>query len=246
MEQYGNTGRWSVIIAITLLGVFLSTSAQTAVFRVNTRFDGLDANPGNGVCETAPGNGICTLRAAIQETNALAGDDTIILAPNTYVPNTFVSHEYPSIAGNLTITGSGASTTTIEGDLKGGGVLGINAGFTVNLSGVTIGSQTIGPAIGNRGTLTLSDSTVSNVGGGIYNSGTLTLVNSTVSRNFAGTRGAGIDNIGTATLINSTVSAQQCPRQPFGRRRHLQQRRTDANQQHGEQQQCRPRRRHLQ
>ena len=168
----------------------------------------MDPNPGDGVCETAPGNGICTLRAAIQETNALAGDDTIILAPNTYVPNSFVSHQYPNIAGNLTITGSGASTTTIEGDLKGGGVLGINAGFTVNVSGVTIGSQTIGQAIGNEGTLTLSDSTVSNVGGGIYNSGTLTLVNSTVSRNFAGLIGAaGIDNIGTATLINSTVIA---------------------------------------
>ena len=116
--------------------------------------------------------------------------------------------------------------------------MGINAGFTVNLSGVTIGSQTIGHAIGNGGTLTLSDSTVSNVGGGISNSGTLTLVNSTVSRNFAGLIGAaGIDNFGTATLINSTVIANS-PRQPSGRRRHLQQRRTDACKQHGEQQQC--------
>ena len=62
---------------MTLLGVFLSASAQAAVFTVNNSADVVDANPGNGVCETAPGNGVCTLRAAIQEANALAGDDTI-------------------------------------------------------------------------------------------------------------------------------------------------------------------------
>ena len=111
MQQCGNRSRWSVIIAITLLGVFLSTTAQTAVFTVNTGIDfGPDANPGDGVCEWKPGNGVCTLRAAIQETNALAGDDTIILPPNRYQLTTAVGGDY-SIAGNLTITGSGASTT---------------------------------------------------------------------------------------------------------------------------------------
>jgi CSLREA domain-containing protein len=36
-----------------------------------------DANPGDGVCETMTGNGVCTLRAAIDETNALSGVDRI-------------------------------------------------------------------------------------------------------------------------------------------------------------------------
>src|SRR4030095_12661084 len=62
-----------------LLVFFLVDPAHAAVFTVNSPSDGWDANPGNGVCETMLGNGICTLRAAIQETNALAGDDTIIL-----------------------------------------------------------------------------------------------------------------------------------------------------------------------
>jgi CSLREA domain-containing protein len=40
--------------------------------------------PSNGVCETGAGKGICTLRAAIQEANALAGDDIITFnIPNT-------------------------------------------------------------------------------------------------------------------------------------------------------------------
>ena len=66
-----------------LLGVFLSASAQAAVFTVNSPSDAVDVGPGNGICETAFGN--CTLRAAIQESNALAGADEIILPPNTYL-----------------------------------------------------------------------------------------------------------------------------------------------------------------
>ena len=128
----------SFLLRNALLVLFLVDPANAAVFTVNARYDGTDANPGNGVCETAPGNGICTLRAAIHETNALAGDDTIILPPNIYFQDALLTNEYVLlIAGNLTITGGGASTTIIEGVPKGG-VVHINAGFTVKLSGVTI------------------------------------------------------------------------------------------------------------
>ena len=78
------------VLGMALLGIFVSVLAQVAVFTVNIASDGSDANPGDGVCETAPGNGICVLRAAIQETNALAGDDTIILPPDTYSRSTNV------------------------------------------------------------------------------------------------------------------------------------------------------------
>ena len=75
----------SVVVCWLVTGAF----AHAATFTVNSPADVDDANPGNGVCETAPGNGACTLRAAIQEANALAGTDTIILpslpAPNAYV-----------------------------------------------------------------------------------------------------------------------------------------------------------------
>jgi CSLREA domain-containing protein len=90
-----------------------------------------DANPGNGVCETAAGNTVCTLRAAIEEANALAGDDTIILPPD-YYRLTQVNGLNINITGDLTITGGGASTTIIDGRK-----LSIGSG-TVSISGVTI------------------------------------------------------------------------------------------------------------
>ena len=118
---------------------FLSgTFAQAATFTINSPLDVADANPGNGICETATGNGTCTLRAAIQETNALAGADEIILPANTYVL-TIVSQL--SITSRLTITGSGASTTIIDGNKSvrpDSRVLVINSGITVNITGVTI------------------------------------------------------------------------------------------------------------
>ena len=208
--QLRKTSAWRVARGIALFGVFLSASAQAAVFTVNSPSDGSfgarDANPGDGVCETGPGNGICSLRAAIQETNALAGDDTIILPPDTYQLSTNLDGSL-IIAGNLTITGGGASTTTIRGAIESD-VLDINSGFTVNLSGVTIvGAGLNGSDISNGGTLILTNSTLRGGQiGGILNSnrGAATLINSTVSENGRGP--GGIINIGTLTLINSTVS----------------------------------------
>ena len=137
LQQYGNTSRWGIVIGIMLLGVFLSARSQAATFTVNNSLDVVDAAPGNGVCETAPGNGVCTLRGAIQESNALAGDDTIILPPNTYLLTQVTEL---TISGNLTITGDGASTTIIDGNksIRGSGVLTINFGIIVNISGVTM------------------------------------------------------------------------------------------------------------
>ena len=211
---------WRVILGIAL-GVLLVAPAQAAVFTVNTAVDFADANPGDGVCDIAPPNLVCTLRAAIMEANALAGADQIILPPNTYLL-TIVSEL--TITDNLTITGGGASTTIIDGNRNvrsNSGVLVINVGFAVNLSGVTIrnGGEDFGGGIFNNGTLTLTNSKVSDnsagssggvsgSGGGILNGrqGTLTVTNSTVSDNSSGGFGGGIANDGTLTLTNSTVS----------------------------------------
>ncbi|MCP3962133.1 MAG: DUF11 domain-containing protein [bacterium] len=46
----------------------------SATFTVDSTGDGGDSNPGDGTCD---GGGGCTLRAAIEETNALAGPDLI-------------------------------------------------------------------------------------------------------------------------------------------------------------------------
>ena len=88
----GNHGRRrhrGLYIAIPILGLFLagigaSPTTNAKTFTVNSTVDAVDANPGDGTCETAPGNRVCTLRAAIQETNALTGPNEIVLPSGTY------------------------------------------------------------------------------------------------------------------------------------------------------------------
>jgi CSLREA domain-containing protein len=46
-------------------------------FIVNSSADGVDVNPGDGVCRAAGNSPTCTLRAAIQEANAYSNSDTI-------------------------------------------------------------------------------------------------------------------------------------------------------------------------
>jgi len=214
-----NRNLWTATyLSVFVCWFFSAAFVQAATFNVNSTLDVADINPGNGICETAPGNGTCTLRAAIQETNALPGADGITLPTNTYLL-TIVSEL--GITSSLTITGSGASSTIIDGNKSvrpNSRVLGVGSGIIVNISGVTIRNGRtagVGGGISNSGALTLTNSTLSENsadqdGGGIYNAngGTATLTNLTVSGNTAGDDGGGIRNAagGTLTLTNSTVS----------------------------------------
>ncbi|HUF52437.1 MAG TPA: choice-of-anchor Q domain-containing protein [Dehalococcoidia bacterium] len=181
-----------------------------------TTTDAYDAAPGNGLCQGVLGFP-CSLRAAIQEANALAGPDVITLPAGTYnLTRSGAGEDSAStgdldITSDLTINGAGAATTIIDaGDLDR--VFHVLSG-TVSISGVTIRNGNLGGdggGIYNSGILELTNSTVSDNtagdGGGIYNYyGNVTLTNSTVSGNGA-TNGAGIRNLGTLTLTNSTVS----------------------------------------
>jgi CSLREA domain-containing protein len=67
---------------LAVLAMCASGAAQAATFTVTTTADLPDLIPGNGFCNVfpQPGPGPCTLRAAIIETNALAGADAINLA----------------------------------------------------------------------------------------------------------------------------------------------------------------------
>src|SRR5262249_17256998 len=114
-QPSGTKSCWVVGIGIALFAIFLSASAQAAVFAVNSPADVVDANLGNGVCETAPGNGVCTLRAAIQEANALPGADEITLLQNVYL----LTMGQLTIGDSLTLSGLGASTTIIDGNGTG-------------------------------------------------------------------------------------------------------------------------------
>ena len=113
-----------------------------------------------------------------------------------------------TIGDNLTLQGWGA----LSGTGTGGSVLTITSG-TVSVNNLTIENADtggVGGGIDNFGTLTVTNSTLSDNtggdGGGIFNSGTLTVNNSTVSGNAASYYGGGIWNNAALTLTNSTVS----------------------------------------
>lgn len=72
------TRRVGIGAAVVLAAsVTLPASAQL-VFSVDSTADLVDANVGDGICDA--GGSVCTLRAAIQEANAVAGADTIDLS----------------------------------------------------------------------------------------------------------------------------------------------------------------------
>jgi len=102
----------------SLLVVFLASNAFGATFNVTSTSDVVDSAPGNGVCATA--GGACTLRAAIQESNALAGADSIVLPSGLFPMTIPVADEDLAVTGDfdisdeLTITGAGAGLSIVN------------------------------------------------------------------------------------------------------------------------------------
>jgi hypothetical protein len=201
---------------------------ETGEFIVNSTLDKIDANPGDGLCET-PLMGECTVRAAIMEANAAPGEQGVQLPAGTFELTIAPVGLSPATAdGDLDITddlvliGAGAEHTRIGGASRlapfSDRVFEILPATQVTISAVTTRYGDagccvfFGGGISNAGTLTLTNSTVSgnasSGGGGIYDVGTLTITNSTVSGNLSEFGGGGIyiNGGGTLTLTDSTVS----------------------------------------
>src|SRR2546426_3114431 len=217
-------GRFLFTLASLLLAV---APAAAATFTVNDTADAVDAVLGDGTCATA--GGTCTLRAAIQEANALPGSDTIMVPADTYLLTIEGRDEDAAVTGDLditddvTITGAGADRTILDGN-------GIDRIFDIELptsrvaivvaiAALTIRNGNSGPGaladgggLYNSGTLTLRNVVVANnttaaaSGGGFTSINDITLTDCVVSGNTTAIYGGGIDNFGTATLENVTVS----------------------------------------
>lgn len=120
------------VLAILLAQFGLSSVAAAANFTVNSTADAVDAEPGDGLCETRiPGE--CTLRAAVQETNVLPGENTITIPAGTYYLSIAGAWEDNAATGDLditddlVITGAGMGVTLLDGneldrilDIRGG------------------------------------------------------------------------------------------------------------------------------
>ncbi len=113
------------LLILSAMSLLRANSARAgAEFTVDDTADALDANPGDGACATS--SGLCTLRAAIMETNALVGADTVILPSGVYTLTIPGPGEDMATLGDLDITddltlaGAGAESTIIDGN---GGVV---------------------------------------------------------------------------------------------------------------------------
>jgi CSLREA domain-containing protein len=193
----------SVALALTIAGaVDLQPTRAAGPFVINSLLDEQDASPGDGQCATT--GGVCTLRAAVQEANALAGADSITLPAGTYLL-TFsssgeeVEDDYGDLdlTESVTIAGAGSAVTIIDGngaqmqdrvfDVQ-------SSSASVTLSGLTIRNGQTYP-VGRA------------YGGGIYNEGSaLSLNDVVIANNSAYTGGGGLySDGGSVSLTNSTI-----------------------------------------
>jgi CSLREA domain-containing protein len=189
--------------------------APQILLLVNSALDAVDAAPGNGICATAASD--CTLRAAVQEANALPGDDIISLPSGTYTLTLAGAGEDVAASGDLDLTGNvaldgaGAATTIIDGG-QADRILHILGAQRVHIAGVTLThGNGSGGGIRNEGAaLVIVNSTVfrNNAGldaGGVLSSGTLTITGSSITENNAGRDAGGILSSGALYIDDSTV-----------------------------------------
>lgn len=215
------------LLALIAIAAGGADRAAAATFLVDSITDAPDADPGDGACASAAGP--CTLRAAIQEANALDGADTISLMAGTYtlaIANPATSSDDPAatgdlgITGDVTITGADAGASIINGNTTDR-IFDILGSTDVELTKLTLqGGRVVsgdGGAIRNAGTLTIAASTLRNNsssagnGGAIFNagSGSIDLINVTLSNNAAAGGGGAIfdSSGGSVVLTNVTISS---------------------------------------
>jgi CSLREA domain-containing protein len=123
----------AVVLALATAPV---TPTSAGTFTVRSIGDDPDAMPGDGVCATA--GAVCTLRAAIQEANALAGADTINFSiPPSGAKTISPLSALPGITEAVTIDG------TTQPGFAGSPIIELNgagAGASVNGIAVTGGT----------------------------------------------------------------------------------------------------------
>lgn len=179
-----------------LLFLLLSAAhAGAAEFVVDDAIDRVDLLPGDGLCANALGH--CSLRAAIQETNALPGADSIVLGAEVYVLSLPGSQEDAAASGDLDILddlvliGAGAAASIIDGGALDR-VFDLGAAATVRIEALTLRNGLLDP---DSGPMATAKGAGMRVGAGV----TVELQDVEVRGNrveFLGGGAAGIDNAG--------------------------------------------------
>ena len=146
----------SLVFVFSLHGI-----SRAANFTVNNNGDTSDVTAGDGICADAGGN--CTLRAAVEETNALSGNDAInfvaSLTNATITLTTGVEIQISGTNGTLQINGLGADMLTIDGGAGSNRIFFTNNAANITITGVTMqGGGTLpqgGAIFADGGTLVL-------------------------------------------------------------------------------------------
>jgi CSLREA domain-containing protein len=130
----------ALVLGLAAFAATPQVAHATTTFVVNRIGDAVDMNVGNGICDTSTNTGRqCTLRAAIQEANVIAGEDTINFnitsTSKTIAPNS----RLPAITERVTINGYGQS-----GASQNTKAVGSDAVLKVVLDGVNAGARAIG------------------------------------------------------------------------------------------------------
>lgn len=218
----------ALILIAVMAGALLQSRAVSAA--ATTLYVATNGTDTNNSCQSAA-NPCRTIGYAISVASA---GDSVSVASGTYP-------EHITIGLNLTLTGSGASTTIIDGTTNGT-VVTVNGGVTVSISAVTIQNGSVpancptsspcvvgGGGILNNGNLALGASVVRGnsvtgcmssycglaSGGGVYNSGgSLSITNSTVSGNTVPKNGGGggiYNSAGSLSVVASTIEGNLSP-----------------------------------
>ncbi|MBU1188319.1 MAG: choice-of-anchor D domain-containing protein [Gammaproteobacteria bacterium] len=173
--------------------------------------DSADANPGDGFCEDEGER--CTLRAAIEEANALGGSRIVALPDGLFR----LDQGSVPVTGDLTLIGLGVGLSEIVAD-GAQRLFDVAPGGRLVLIGVTLSGDEyvggVGGLIRNDGELIIEDALLQNGdasnGGAIYSTGSLVVRRSTFTQNVAslgGASGGAISNSGSAVIENSLLFA---------------------------------------
>lgn len=188
-------------------------TAGPGYFVVNTFEDLVDASPSDLRCATA--RGTCSLRAAIMESNAMPGANTVQLPAGTYtlsIPGAGSAESGDlDVTGPVQVLGAGAVTTIIDGNrnvlrdrifhLERGRLnlidLTLRNGGSDSVSGGAIRTET-GLLLLRRTVLTNNTAYVH--GGALFNAALAEIEDSTFDGNQVDARGGAIHNSTTGNL----------------------------------------------
>src|SRR4051812_5924682 len=237
MARIGTSGRAARLLvgSVALVVLAFSSPAAASTFTVDSGADLHDMDTSDGVCNVNfEGPVLCTLRAAVEQANALSDVDEVHFG----VPDvalTLASGGAIEITSNMSIAATASAPVTITQESSPGSgdrVFDISAGASVALGYLTIrggeanaGNAYFGGNIRSSGTLTIADSSIESgsgdSAGGVANvGGSLTISRSTVAGNKAptsaiegGDAGAvlnfGTPGPGTLVIDSSTISGNR-------------------------------------